>query len=90
MHDLTISGNTVTAGSPGSANNVNSPGLYTWIGRPARMSNIVFTGNTTTRSGAGPALLFGNIDGLTVTGNAQPLASGQLLSITNSTGVVTQ
>jgi hypothetical protein len=32
-------------------------------------------------------LMFAHIDGLTVTGNVQPLTSGSLASITDCTGV---
>ena len=53
----------------------------------ARRQNIVFTNNTSTVAGGGPVLRFAHIDGLTVTGNVQPLSSGVLASITDSTGV---
>jgi len=72
---VTVSGNTVTGGS-----------LLTIIGL-ARRANIVFTNNTSTVPAAGPVLRFTHIDGLTVTGNVQPLTSGVLASITDSTGV---
>jgi hypothetical protein len=73
---VTVSGNTVTGGS-----------LLTIIGL-ARRANIVFTNNTSTVAAAGPVLRFAHIDGLTVTGNVQPLSSGILASITDCTGVV--
>jgi hypothetical protein len=72
---LTVSGNTVTGGS-----------LLTAIAL-SRRQNIVFTNNRSTVSAAGPVLRFAHIDGLTVTGNVQPLSSGVLASITDSTGV---
>lgn len=50
----------------------------------ARMSNIVFTNNTSNTSGTGPILIFRNVDGLTVTGNTQP-HSGTLVSTTSCT-----
>ena len=75
---LTISGNSVTGGS-----------LLTAIGL-ARRQNIVFTNNRSTVAAWGPVLRFAHIDGLTVTGNVQPLSSGALVSITDSTGVTTQ
>jgi hypothetical protein len=73
---LTISGNSVTGGS-----------LLTAIGL-ARRQNIVFTNNRSTVAAWGPVLRFAHIDGLTVTGNVQPLSSGALVSITDSTGVI--
>jgi len=51
---------------------------------------VVFTNNTASLSVTGPALVFSHIDGLTVTGNVQPLKSGVLASITDSTGVTNQ
>jgi Right handed beta helix region len=75
---VTVSGNTVTGGT-----------LLTIIDL-ARRSNIVFTNNTSTVKGYGPILNFAHIDGLTVTGNVQPLSGGSLTSITDSTSVTTQ
>ena len=72
---LTISGNSVTGGS-----------LLTIIGL-SRRQNVVFTNNRSTIATWGPVLRFAYIDGLTVTGNVEPLTSGALASITSSTGV---
>ena len=55
-----------------------------------RKQRIVFTGNHSDTMSSGPVLLFANIDGLTVTGNVQPLSSGSIDRITNSTGVLSQ
>jgi len=78
INGITFSGNTITGGT-----------LYTVIdnGGTARMHNIVFTNNTSTVKGSGPILRFAHVDGLTVTGNVQPLSGGSLTSITDSTGV---
>ena len=72
-----------------SANTITGKTLFTIIdnGGTARMQNIVFTNNKSTVAGNGPVLRFAHIDGLTVTGNVQPLKSGPLASITDSTGV---
>ena len=72
---VTVSGNTVTGGS-----------LLPAIAL-SRRQNIAFTNNTSTVSAAGPVLRLAHIDGLTVTGNVQPLSSGVLASITDSSGV---
>jgi hypothetical protein len=53
----------------------------------ARRSNIVFENNTSTVPANGPVLRFAHIDGLTVTGNVQPLKSGALAFIEDSTKV---
>jgi hypothetical protein len=74
---VVVDGNTVSGGS-----------ILTVIdnGGTARMKNIAFTNNTGGKAAAGPVLFFAHIDGLTVTGNVQPLTSGVLMRITNSTG----
>ncbi|MGO9208258.1 MAG: right-handed parallel beta-helix repeat-containing protein [Candidatus Limnocylindrales bacterium] len=72
---VTVSGNTIT-GSP----------LTTYVDL-ARRQNVVFTNNTSSVVAPGPVLNFAHVDGLTVTGNFQPLSSGVLATITDSTGV---
>jgi hypothetical protein len=47
----------------------------------------VFANNTTTKAGGGPVLIFEHVDGLTVSGNSQPVTSGWLVSISDSTAV---
>ncbi len=84
---ITISGNRVTGGAPSHANTPNAGGLATWIGR-SRIKNVTFTNNTTTKAGRGPVLVFEHVDGLTVTGNVQPLVTGSLTRISDSTAVV--
>ena len=86
IRGLTITGNHVSQGAPNSANTPNAGGLKTWIGK-TRTSNVTFANNTTTKAGAGPVLVFEHVDGLTVTGNAQPLTSGSLTYVSDSTNV---
>jgi len=76
VNGVTVSGNRITGKS-----------LKTYI-ELARRQNIVFTNNTSLVTASGPVLQFAYIDGLTVTGNVQPLSSGSLARITNSTNVV--
>ena len=45
-----------------------------------QVQDVTFTNNRTTVALQGPVLTFENIDGLTVTGNVQPLTSGPLAS----------
>jgi hypothetical protein len=78
INGLTITGNSITGGTLRTV--INNGGA-------SRMRNIVFTNNTSTVAGNGPVLTFTHVDGLTVTGNVQRLTSGQLASITDSTGV---
>jgi hypothetical protein len=75
VSDVTVSGNSVTGAS-----------LLTVIDL-ARRQNITFTNNRSTVTAAGPVLRFAHVDGLTVSGNVQPLSSGVLASIDDSTGV---
>lgn len=86
IRNITITGNHVTSGAPSSANTPNFGGLATWFGKN-RTQNIVFTNNTTSRAGAGAVLRFEHVDGLTVRGNQQPLTSGPLTYIYDSTNV---
>ena len=74
---IVVNGNTVT-GSSLSAYVDNRDG--------ARITHITFTNNAGGKATAGPVLQFSHVDGLTVTGNVQPLSSGVLTRITNSTG----
>ena len=73
---VTVSGNVVTGGS-----------LLTVIDLPTGRRNITFINNTSRIRTAGPVLRFAHIDGLTIWGNAQPLSSGRLTVISNSTRV---
>ena len=75
VNGVTVSGNTVSGKS------------LTTIIDLARRQNVVFTNNSSLVSAGGPVLHFAHIDGLTVTGNVQPMTSGVLASITDSTGV---
>lgn len=52
-----------------------------------RRQNIVFENNMSTVPADGPVFRFAHIDGLTVTGNVQPLKSGALAFIDDSTAV---
>jgi hypothetical protein len=76
VHDITITGNR-TDGTLGSS-----------IVNVSRRKNVVFTNNTALTAAAGPVLNFAHIDGLTVSGNIQPLTSGSLASISDCTNVV--
>jgi len=86
IRGISITGNRVTQGAPNSTNTNNAGGLSTWIGK-SRTSSVVFTDNTTTKSGGGPVLIFEHIDGLTVRNNSQPVSSGSVVSVSDSTGV---
>lgn len=86
VEHVTVTGNQVLAGAPRSANTVSDAGLATTI-RVPRRRHIVFTDNVTTVAGHGPALLFAHIDGLTVSGNVQPLIRGSIASFVDCDAV---
>ncbi len=88
VRDVTITGNTVT-GNPRAGYDGSPRGLNTYV-TTARQGAITFTDNTSTRAAIGPVLYFANVDGVTVTGNRQPLLSGSLALFSNCTGVVRQ
>jgi len=56
-------------------------------GGTTRDTTIVFSGNRSDTAAGGPVLRFAYVDGLTVTGNVQPVTSGSLASFTSCTGV---
>jgi hypothetical protein len=85
-YNVTVTGNTVagnaTPGYPGEhARGINADSSM------SRAANIVFTNNTTTLPVLGTVFVFQHVDGLTITGNVQPLASGSLAWISDCTSV---
>jgi parallel beta helix pectate lyase-like protein len=78
VEGVTVSGNIVTEGALRADVTM------------ARRRDIVFTSNTSNVAVAGPVLTFAHVDGLTLTGNVQPLTTGVLASITDCTGVTTE
>ena len=91
VRNLTITGNNVTGtaragydGAPWAISVVIDGGI-------GPRSGIVITNNTSTRtvarSGHGAPILIRTADGVTITGNRQPMSSGVFASITGSTNV---
>jgi hypothetical protein len=77
VEGVTVTGNTVTGDS-----------LLTVVALATGRKDVVFTDNVSLVAAEGPVLRFSNIDGLTIFGNEQPLSSGELARITDSTNVV--
>ena len=69
-----------------SRNVVEDGTLKTLIEKPNRR-NIVMQGNTSRVTTGGPVMRFTGVSGVTVTGNVQPLSSGELASFTSCTNV---
>ena len=69
------------------SNTVTGDSIRTVIdnGGTARMRNVTFINNIGKKADDGPVLVFAHIDGLSVSGNVQPLSSGPLMKIVNST-----
>jgi hypothetical protein len=89
--DITVSGNT-SAGIAADGVFGNPRGLHvTIMGEAAhRYQNITFTGNTCTRTVAGSGVIYAqNTDGVTITGNTQPLSSGTLVQVSGCTNATT-
>ena len=83
---LVVTGN-VVSGVASSGFDGSPRALHAKFVSPA--TNVVFKNNTTNRAVAGPGVLFFKyIDGVTVTGNEQPLLSSTLAAFVNCTGVV--
>ena len=81
IHDLTIANNRSTGAS---LLTVVNPGAV------AREQTIAFTGNSSDTAAGGPLLEFTAVDGLTITGNVQPLTRGTLTNTVSCSGVTTQ
>jgi hypothetical protein len=77
---LTVTGNTVVGGTLRVT-------VRPLAGSGYRRAEIAITNNTATASESGPLMYFNANDGLTVTGNSQPMSSGSLTSVSNSTAV---
>jgi Right handed beta helix region len=83
--NVTVDNNVVTGGRQVNARN-SAGGVTARADRPNR-TNIRFTNNKSTTPGPGYMVDFQNVSTLTVTGNVQPLTSGQFAYIVNSTNV---
>jgi hypothetical protein len=87
VHDVTIARNTINVGATISANTVTTAGLAIKV-REERRQNISILNNVSAVAGSGPAIYFEHVDGATVSGNVQPLTSGELCWVRDSTNVV--
>jgi hypothetical protein len=89
VRDITVSGNTVAGNAAGYDG--KPLGLHIIVAT-ARRQNIVVTNNRGNLAAdgtkyPGAVMYFNHVDGVTVTGNVQPLASGVLVKFADSTGV---
>ena len=87
VHNVTVTGNHVIGNRAGYDGTVC--GLNTTV-EVSRRAHIVETNNTATIKASGPVLLFNHVDGLTVSGNHEPLSNGSLVRVQDSTSVHVQ
>jgi len=85
ISDILVAGN-VVGGIASSNFDGNPRGLTSKFIVP-NTSNVVFKNNSTTRAAIGPVIYFNHVDGVTVTGNDQPLVSGAEFGFSNCTNV---
>ena len=86
VRDVTVTGNTVE-GNPNGYNGAMT-GLHIAIkGEKGPRSNFTVTNNTAKSRAGGPVMYFNNVDGVTVTGNVQPLSSGEMAAFSGSSEV---
>jgi hypothetical protein len=79
VRNITVEGNRVTGGTLRTHTSIS------------RSSNIVFRNNTSTVTAQNdPVLDFRYVDGIVVTGNSQPLRSGNFATFRDSTNVTYQ
>ena len=86
VSDVSVIGNTIT-GNPHAGYDGAPLGLNVTVRDRGSRSDFVVQDNTSSITASGPEMLFTDVDGVTVTGNRQPLSSGQLATFPGSTGV---
>ena len=84
VRDVTVSGNTVAGNLAGKG---GMRGLHVTICADVAPANYTITNNTAGKAVAGPVLRILGANGVTVTGNKQPLSSGSLATFSGSTNV---
>jgi hypothetical protein len=90
IRDVTVTGNTVLGNRIGWSGSVTRPWRALSVvvcGDDGPRSGFSVTDNTAQNAVTGPALYFTDVAGVTVSGNVQPLTSGQLATFPGSTGV---
>jgi hypothetical protein len=90
IRGVSLVGNAIT-GSASSGHEGKALGLHVEIdGSRGPRLDIVVRDNTSTRTVAGPSVIYRNVTGGAITGNQQPLSTGQLATLPGSSGVTYQ
>lgn len=87
VKNITLTGNTVKGGVSGTKGDYRCLSVKV-DGTNKIRENFSIINNTCATPVIGPAMNFTNVNGVTVTGNKQPLSSGSLVSSTGSTNVI--
>ena len=83
VRNIEVSNNLVTGGT---LQTIVGDEFFGWSGG-RQHRDIRFVNNRSTVSAAGPVLTFKHVDGLTITGNKQPLSSGSLARLVDTVNV---
>ena len=75
IKDVTVTGNTVEGNIQGWSGKIKALSLPVPRGDRGPRSNFVVTDNVAQSAVAGPAIVFTQVAGVTVTGNTQPLST---------------
>jgi hypothetical protein len=86
VEDVSLIGN-VISGVERSGVAGDPRGLHVRVEAKGPRRNFVIRDNVSSRTVAGPSLVFTGADVVTVTGNTQPLTSGELARFTDTTDV---
>ena len=89
MEDVSLIGNRIS-GIASSGVRGDPRGLHVRVDARGPRRDFVVRDNVSTRTVAGPSINFTGVNGVTVTGNTQPLSSGSLARFTSSSNVTYQ
>ena len=90
VRDVALTANTIKGNRIGWSGSVTRPWRALSVrvcGRDGPRANFTITNNVAKAKVTGPSMHFSRVTGLTITGNEQPLRSGRLASIRNSSQV---
>jgi len=86
IRGVTVTGNTIAGNRTGWSGRIKALNVKV-CGERGPRQNFAVTNNVAKSAVDGPAMYFTKVDGLTITGNKQPLRSGPLASIKSSVRV---
>jgi hypothetical protein len=87
MRNVSLVGNTITADNTSGVEG-RRVGLHVTVRARGPRINFQIRNNTATQTVVGPSMQYIGVDGVTVTGNVQPLSSGSLARYVDCTNVI--